>query len=163
MGVEPKCPQQRSFWRPLSCLFPVRSAPLSNGMRVSANHPCKTHSFCSKICSGASFGRCWAQIVQDVPKSTSNWRPKVPFGGTWTLRGACWAHSEQAFDQNLLQLELRRLTFSQFSRKCVICVFRCHSRAESLLLQVPASKSGPLATKSRTKTFSRSRSSPAEQ
>ena len=29
LGVEPKCPQQRSFWRPLSCLFPVRSAPLS--------------------------------------------------------------------------------------------------------------------------------------
>ena len=163
LGVEPKCPQQRSFWRPLSCLFPVRSAPLSNGMRVSENHPRKTHGFWSKIGSGDSFGRCWAQIVQDVFKSALNWWPRAPFGCTWTLCGACWAHFQPAFDQMLLQLELRRLTFSQFSRKCVICVFRCHSRAESLLLQVPASKSEPLATKSHTETLWRSRSSPAEQ
>ena len=156
LGVEPQCPQQRSFWRPLSCLFPVRSAPLSNGMRVSENHTRKTHSFFSKIGSGASFGQCWAQIVQDVPKSASNWRPKAPFGSTWTLCGACWAHFQPAFDKMLLQLELRRVTLSQFSRKCVICVFRCHSRAESLLLQVPASKSGPLATKGHAVTVSRS-------
>ena len=148
---------------PLSYLFPVRSAPLSNGMRVSENHPRKSHCFLSKIGSGASFGRCWAQIVQDAPKSTSNWRPKVPFGATWTLCGACWPHFQPAFNQILLQLELRRLTFSKFSRKCVICVFRCHSRAESLLLQVPASKSGPLATKSHTESVSRSQTSPAEQ
>ena len=148
---------------PLSCLFPARSAPLSNGMRVSENHTRKTHSFFSKVGSGASLGRCWAQVVQDVPKSTSNWRPKAPFGGTWTLRGACWAHFQPAFDKILLELELRRLTFSQFSWKCVICVFRCHSRAESLLLQVPASKSGPLATKSHTESVSRSQTSPAEQ
>ena len=45
LGVEPKGPQQQSFWRRLSCLFPVRSAPLSNGMRVSENHPRKTHGF----------------------------------------------------------------------------------------------------------------------
>ena len=45
LGVEPKCPQQLSFWMPLSSIFPVRSAPLSNGMRVSENHPRKTHGF----------------------------------------------------------------------------------------------------------------------
>ena len=49
LGVEPKSPQQWSFWIPLSCLFPVRSAPLSNGMRVSENHPRKTHAFWSKL------------------------------------------------------------------------------------------------------------------
>ena len=37
--------QQRSLWRSLSCFFPVRSAPLTNGMRVSENHPRKTHGF----------------------------------------------------------------------------------------------------------------------
>ena len=163
LGVEPKCPQQRSFWRFLSCLFPVRSAPLSNGMRVSENHPRRTRCFWSKMGSGASFGRCWVQIVQDVLKSTSDWRPRTPFGGTWTLCGACWPHFQPAFNQILLQLELRRLTFSQFCRKCVICVFRCHSRAESLLLQVLASKSEPLATKSHTETVSPSQTSSAEQ
>ena len=45
LGVEPKCPQQQSFWMRLSCFFPVRSAPLLNGMRVSENHSRKTHGF----------------------------------------------------------------------------------------------------------------------
>ena len=49
LGVEPKCPQQRSFWMSISCLVPVRSAPLSNGMRVSEIHPRKTHAFWSKL------------------------------------------------------------------------------------------------------------------
>ena len=70
--VDPKCPQQPSFWRPLSCLFPVRSAPLSSGMQVSENHPRKTRGFCTKIGSGASFRQGWVQSVQDVQKSASN-------------------------------------------------------------------------------------------
>ena len=111
---------------PLSCLFPVRSAPLSNGMQVSENHPRKTRGFYTKIGSGASFGRCWAQIVQDAQKSTSNWWPKAPFGSTWTLCGACWAHFQPAFDQILLQLELRNTPQGQFvtvfSEMCDLCI-----------------------------------------
>ena len=81
-----------------------------------------------------------------------------------TLCGSCWAHFQPAFDKISFQPELRRLNFhSFFYRKCVSCVFRCHSRAESLLLQVPASKSEQVATKSHPETVSRSRSSPAEQ
>ena len=42
--------------------------------------------------------------------------------------------------------------FSQIYKKNAICRFRCHSRAESLLLQVPAPKLEPLGQKSRARS-----------
>ena len=69
----PFCPQQRSFWMHLSWLFRVGFAPVSNGMRVSENHPRKTHAFWSKLGSRTPDPK---KMWKDT-KNTKKWMPEM--------------------------------------------------------------------------------------
>ena len=91
-----------------------------------------------KFVAGSSLERWWAQVVQDVPKSTEIWRPGAAFWSTLGLCGRCLGGPWRPWGRFWLQPGVCRLCFSQFCGKSLICVFRLHSRTESILWQVPA-------------------------
>ena len=65
--------------------------------------------------------------------------------------GEVWELLDELGDGLGFNLRSAGDVFSQMCQKSEMCVFRRHSRAESLLLQVPAPKLEPLGQKSRAR------------